>query len=67
MSRIIMVLFFGILGVSAQEVKISPVSPDASEGKSVYISPPAPIEVADEGCVQKEDQNTTGHGRAKWF
>ncbi|WP_310440824.1 hypothetical protein [Sulfuricurvum sp.] len=66
MSRILIALLL-VIGVSAKEVKNSPASPDASEGKSVYVSPPPPVEVADEGCVQKEDQNTTGHGSAKWF
>lgn len=66
MNRILILFFMGMISGSSEEIKISPASPNASEGKSVY-SPPAPaVDVVEEGCVQKEDQNTTGYGNAKW-
>ncbi|MDP2851645.1 MAG: hypothetical protein Q8O20_11290 [Sulfuricurvum sp.] len=66
MSRILILFFIGMMSVSGEEIKISPSSPNATEGKSVY-SPPAPsVDVVEEGCVQKEDQNATGYGGAKW-
>ena len=62
MSRILFLMFvcFGVLGFS--ETVISPSSPNVSEGRSVYITPAPPVDVVEEGCVQKEDQNTTGYG-----
>lgn len=49
----------------ADSTVASPVSSDAASGKSVYVPPSKPVEVEDNGCVQKEDQNVTGHGWAK--
>jgi len=65
MSRLLLFMFvcFGTLGFS--ETLIPPASPYASEGKSVYSQPAPPVDVVEEGCVQKEDQNTTGHGSAQ--
>lgn len=65
MSRIVtfVLIFYTVL--VAQEIVKTPEYPNAIEGKSVYVPPVASVDVAEEGCVQKEDQNVTGHGSAK--
>lgn len=65
MNRILLFIVVGVIGYAAQTTVANPVSTDALNGKSVYSAPPKPVEVAEEGCVQKEDQNVTGHGAAK--
>ena len=65
MKRIFLFIVIGLLGYAAQASVSNPASTDALSGKSVYSPPPKPVEVADEGCVQKDDQNVTGHGAAK--
>ncbi|MGA9046445.1 hypothetical protein [Sulfuricurvum sp.] len=66
MNPLHFLIIVGVMGY-AGEVNVSPPSsPDALSGKSVYIPPAQSIDVAEEGCVQKEDQNVTGHGSAKW-
>lgn len=42
-----------------------PTSSNAQEGKSVYIPTPVPVNLYEEQNLQKEDQNSTGHGAAK--
>jgi hypothetical protein len=42
-----------------------PTSPKETEGKSVYIPIPPSVDVAEDGCVQKEDQNSSGYRNAK--
>lgn len=65
MSRIlVLVLVFYTLLV-AQETLQPPQSAHALEGKSVYVAPSPAVDVVDEGCVQKEDQNVSGYGNAK--
>jgi len=65
MSRIIaFVLIFCTVLVAQERVK-TPESLNAVEGKSVYVPPARSVDVAEEGCVQKEDQNVTGYGNAK--
>jgi hypothetical protein len=66
MNRILLFVIVGIIGYAAEVTVSTPSSADALSGKSVYTPPSPSIEVADEGCVQKEDQNVTGHGGAKW-
>lgn len=66
MKRIFLFIVVGLVGYAAQTTALTPISADAMSGKSVYTSPPKSIEVAEEGCVQKEDQNVTGLGAAKW-
>ena len=66
MKRIFLLIVIGLVGYAAQTTASSPISADAMDGKSVYTPSPKSIEVAEEGCVQKEDQNVTGHGAAKW-
>lgn len=65
MSHIIafVLIFYTVL--VAQDIVKTPESPSALEGKSVYIPPAASVDVAEEGCVQKEDQNITKLGGAK--
>jgi hypothetical protein len=63
MSRILLLFLVMAIGIFAHENL--PMSPKASEGKSVYVPAPAPVDVVEEGCVQKEDQNTTGYRNAK--
>lgn len=65
MNRLLFFVMIGIIGYAAENNVSTPVSSDALSGRSVYTSPPGSIDVADEGCVQKEDQNVTGHGGAK--
>lgn len=66
MNRIIFLILIGIIVYAGDKNVSKPHSSDAVEGKSVYTSPAQSVDVADEGCVQKEDQNLTGHGGAKW-
>ncbi|AFV98223.1 MULTISPECIES: hypothetical protein [unclassified Sulfuricurvum] len=66
MNRIILFVMIGIMGYAAEVTVSTPSSADALSGKSVYTPPSASIDVVEEGCVQKEDQNATGHGGAKW-
>lgn len=65
MSRIVIVYLALMIGVSGEEVKNSPLSSEAVQGKSVYVPPAPSVDVVEEGCVQKEDQNSTGHGSAQ--
>jgi len=66
MKPVLLLVLVGIIGyASGNKVSAAPFS-DVSSGKSVYTPPPQSIDVAEEGCVQKEDQNVTGHGGAKW-
>jgi len=65
MNRILFLILIGIIGYAGDKNISAPISSEAVEGKSVYTSPAGSVDVADEGCVQKEDQNITGHGGAK--
>lgn len=42
-----------------------PTSPSAQEGKVAYVPIAVAVNIIDESKIQKEDQNTTGHGKAK--
>jgi len=66
MNRMLFLITVGIMGYAGEVNVTPPSSPDGLSGKSVYTPPAQPIDVAEEGCVQKEDQNVTGHGSAKW-
>jgi hypothetical protein len=66
MNRIAILFFIGMISASADVIKVSPTSPNATEGKSVYTPPAPAVDVVEEGCVQKEDQNATGYGGAIW-
>jgi len=65
MSRIIVFVLIFYTVLVAQEIVKAPESPNAVEGKTVYVPPAPSVDVVEEGCVQKEDQNVTGHGNAK--
>lgn len=65
MKRVFLFIVVGLVGYAAQTSVSNPASTDALSGKSVYTPLPKPVEVAEEGCVQKEDQNVSGHGAAK--
>ncbi|MFH0710772.1 MAG: hypothetical protein V2A75_11250 [Pseudomonadota bacterium] len=65
MSRIIVFVLIFYTVLVAQEIAKTPESPSAVEGKSVYVPPVASVDVVEEGCVQKEDQNITKLGGAK--
>ena len=54
-----------MLAVGCYAAKNLPMSLDTSEGKSVYIPVSSSIELVKERNIQKEDQNSTGHGTAK--
>ncbi|HLD22745.1 MAG TPA: hypothetical protein VJA83_02305 [Sulfuricurvum sp.] len=66
MNRLLLFFMIGIMGYASEVTVAIPSSPNALNGKSVYTPPAAAVDVAEEGCVQKEDQNTTGYGNAKW-
>ena len=42
-----------------------PTSPQAQEGKVAYVPIAEAVSIVDESKIQKEDQNSTGHGKAK--
>jgi hypothetical protein len=65
MSRIAALLLMSLALLYSAQSQSSPSSPDEVQGKSVYVPPAPPVDVVEEGCVQKEDQNVTGHGSAK--
>lgn len=65
MRRLLILISIGLVVYGADSTVSSPASSDAASGKSVYTPPSKPVEVEDNGCVQKEDQNVTGHGGAK--
>lgn len=66
MKRLLFLISLGLVVYAADNNSVStPISIDTLSGKSVYIPPSKPVEVEDNGCVQKEDQNVTGHGGAK--
>lgn len=65
MKRLFFLMLIGIIVYAGDKNISTPISSDALSGKSVYIPPTKAIEVEEEGCVQKEDQNVTGHGGAK--
>lgn len=65
-------LFFALLLISAGgltafgvEDEIDPSSAKAQEGKGVYVPISPPVNFMDESKIQQEDQNSTGHGKAK--
>ena len=64
MKNIILIILIGCMGYAEDNNGLSPISQEAESGKSVYIPPPKPIEIAEERGIQKEDQNMTGHGAA---
>lgn len=66
MNRIFFFILVGMIGYAGEVNVFPPSSPDALSGKSVYAPPARSIDIAEEGCVQKEDQNVTGQGSAKW-
>lgn len=66
MNRILLLMVLGLITYAADSHVSTPVSSDSLSGKSVYSPPSKAVEVVEEGCVQKEDQNITGHGGAKW-
>jgi hypothetical protein len=63
MKRIVLLL--GMLSVGYLASENLPMSPNTSEGKSVYIPISPSVDVVEEGCVQKEDQNASGYTRAQ--
>lgn len=65
MSRLLLFIFVCFATLGFADTLVPPSSTNASEGKSVYIPPEPPVDVVEEGYVQKEDQNSTGHGSAQ--
>ncbi len=65
MSRIAILCLMSLALLYGVQTQSSPSSPDEVQGKSVYVPPAPPVDVVEEGCVQKDDENVTGHGRAK--
>ncbi len=63
MRRILSLFFVMTIGYFAAEHL--PMSPKISEGKTVYAPVAKPVNVFEEVHVQKEDHNSTGHGKAK--
>lgn len=64
MKRILVLLW--ILAVGCYAAENIPMTPKIDEGKSVYISASPPVDMVKEGNIQKEDQNITKLGGAKW-
>lgn len=62
MSRIAVLFLMSIAFLYSAQTHSSPSSPDEVQGKSVYIPSAPSVDIVEEGCVQKEDQNMTEHG-----
>lgn len=66
MYRLCFALLVMTLGVvTVFGVEDEPSSVKGQEGKVVYIPVLPAVSVTDEFNIQKEDQNSTGHGKAK--
>ena len=69
MNRLLFTLFmmtlsvYAAFGMGSEDNK--PSSPQAQEGKSVYVPINSAINLYEEYSIQKSDQNSTGHGKAK--
>lgn len=64
MKRIVALSWMFAVGCSAAENL--PMISETSEGKSVYIPMSPSVDLVKERNIQKEDQNATKHGGAKW-
>lgn len=63
MSRIVFLVFISFLVLIGADT--SPETPQSSEGKSVYFPPSPHVDKVMEERIQKEDQNSTRHGRTQ--
>ena len=63
MSRSIILLLIGMATLHAQDTV--PVSPNAMEGKNIYVPIAKPVNVYEEVHIQQEDQNITKLGGAR--
>jgi len=63
MRRSVTLLLIGMTTLHAQD--IAPISPNAVQGKTVYIPITKPVNLYEEVRIQKEDQNITKLGGAK--
>jgi hypothetical protein len=63
MNHSVTLLLIGMAALHAQET--TPVSPNAAQGKTVYVPITKPVNLYEEIHIQKEDQNTTKLGGAK--
>lgn len=63
MCRVTLLLIIEVVSLCAQDV--TPVSSNATEGKTVYIPITKPVNMYQEVHIQKEDQNTTRLGSTK--
>lgn len=55
----------GVLTAFGVEDEIGPSSAKAQEGKVIYTPISPAVNLMDESKIQQEDQNSTGHGKAK--
>ncbi|HEX5711239.1 MAG TPA: hypothetical protein VFX68_07805 [Sulfuricurvum sp.] len=62
MSRIAVVFLVSMGFLYSAQTQDSPSSPDNVQGKSVYVPSAPSVDMVEEGCVQKEDQNRTESG-----
>lgn len=69
MNRLLFALFMITLGsytaFGIGDEYHEPSSPKAQEGKVIYVPINPAVNVLDEQKIQKDDQNVTGHGKAK--
>lgn len=69
MNRLLFALFiitlcvYTAFGMGSEDNK--PSSPQAQEGKVVYVPINPAVNLYEEYSIQKFDQNSTGHGKAK--
>ncbi|MDP3301568.1 MAG: hypothetical protein Q8S36_06320 [Sulfuricurvum sp.] len=62
----LLMMTLGVLTVFGMGDEVDkPSSIKAEEGKTVYISISPAVNFMDESKIQQEDQNSTGHGKAK--
>lgn len=62
MSRIAALFLMSIVFLYSAQTQSSPSSSDEVQGKSVYVPSTPSVDIVEEGCVQKEDQNMTEPG-----
>ena len=60
-----MIILAVLTAYGVEDEHYEPSSPKAQEGKVVYVPIAPTVNFMDETTIQKEDQNTTQHGKAK--
>lgn len=65
MYRLFFIFLILVDSYAAIAIADDPSSVNAQEGKAVYTPIAPAVSVMNESNIQKEDQNSTGHGQAK--